>query len=65
MSFALFKVPTIELIESSFVDAVIRKEIPAPVYENWRRRGKAAQRTFTFAVTQSDADQIVGVGWAG
>ncbi len=39
MTFALFTVPTFEVIESSFVDAVLRKAVAAQLYEDWRRRG--------------------------
>lgn len=39
LSFSLFSVPLLELLESNFVDAVMRKEMPADAYHDWRRRG--------------------------
>jgi hypothetical protein len=39
LTFGLWAVPTFELIESSFVEAVARRTLPVEAYEDWRRRG--------------------------
>ncbi len=64
LEFSLFRVPTIELIESSFVDAVIRKEIPAPVYESWRLRG-GPEAELRALFNEADAAQRRDPGFAG
>jgi hypothetical protein len=43
LSFSLFAVPLAELLESNFVDAVLRKQMPAEAYHEWRQRGASEQ----------------------